>query len=131
MNTDVVDAGVRTLAEQISNGQTTPEAVLPDGVILGVRILPDRDAHPSDYDEYGPADLDAFRDGEWRFVGLRVVVNPGPAEIASNGVWAVELGRTEGDIETGYLQDLIHCELAGITEQLPPADVALVEALTR
>jgi len=61
--TDTLDTAVHALAERVSEQATMPDVVIGE-LIIGVRVLADPDSNPSESDAYGPADMDAFQDGE-------------------------------------------------------------------
>jgi len=64
-----------------------------DGNNFRVRIMEDTDASPGDYDCYSSADIDAYNNGDWRYVGVILYAyRPGKALESVVSVWAVEYG---------------------------------------
>lgn len=114
------DDAIRALAERVSNGMTEP-SVTVGPITLAVHVEWDTDADPTECDEYSKTDVDTFRSGEWRFIGIRASI----AGVESGGIWAVELGRTEGNVETEYLADVIAGELGEAADLIRTASEAL------
>jgi hypothetical protein len=78
-----------------------------DGMRYRVALVPDYESSPDDYDGYPHGTREAFRRGEWQFVG--VIVTPildGPAEgmagagqfsgVTDASLWSVEWGTMPG-----------------------------------
>ena len=79
-------------------------AVLVDGKAYLVKIVADRNASPADYegDTFTQADMDGWRDGDWRYVGLIVESADNPDR--SESLWAVVYGSMAGQtIDIDYL----------------------------
>jgi hypothetical protein len=55
-----------------------------------IRLVPDDDTNPTEYECYVDGDIRAWRSDEWRYVG--VIVNDENTGTSSS-VWAVEYGR--------------------------------------
>ena len=63
---------------------------VPDGYRLTLTVHDDPDSRPDDVD---PADIEAWREDRWRYVGIEVaVVDDDGTELASDAVWGFELG---------------------------------------
>lgn len=63
---------------------------VPDGYRLTLTVHDDTDSRPDDAD---PADIEAWREGRWRYVGIEVaVVDDDGIELASYAAWGFELG---------------------------------------
>lgn len=63
---------------------------VPDGYRLTLTVHDDTDSGPDDVD---PADIEAWREDRWRYVGIEVaVVDDDGTELASYAVWGFELG---------------------------------------
>ena len=63
---------------------------VPDGYRLTLTVRDDPDSRPDDVD---PADLEAWREDRWRYVGIEVaVVDDDGDELSSYAVWGFELG---------------------------------------
>lgn len=74
-----------------------------NGVAYKIEIVADADARPDEADCYDAADLSAWRNDEWRFVGVVVTTKSGDA---STALWGVEYGYSPGwgrDIDTDEL----------------------------
>ena len=64
---------------------------VPDGYRLTLAVHDDTDSTPDDAD---PADIEAWREDRWRYVGIEVaVVDDDGTELASDAVWGFELGE--------------------------------------
>lgn len=81
------------------------KAVLVDGKAYLVKVVADRDTSPSDYgaDTFTQADIDAWRDGHWRYVGL--IVESADDADKNTSLWSVCFGRM-GEV-TVTIDDLI------------------------
>lgn len=81
--------------------------IVVEGETFCVFISPDFNGSPGDYDCYSPEDVEAWRRGDWRFVGVSV---HGDGVDAS--LWGVELGQlatVRVDVENlleGHARDL-------------------------
>ena len=63
---------------------------VPDGYRLTLTVHDDTISRPDDVD---PADIEAWREDRWRYVGIEVaVVDDDGAELGSGAVWGFELG---------------------------------------
>ena len=63
---------------------------VPDGYRLTLTVHDDAGSSPDDVD---PADIEAWREDRWRYVGIEVaVVDDDGIELASYAVWGFELG---------------------------------------
>ena len=63
---------------------------VPDGYRLTLTMHDDTDFQPDDVD---PADIEAWREDRWRYVGIEVaVVDDDGTELSSYAVWGFELG---------------------------------------
>ena len=66
---------------------------VPDGYRLTLTMHDDTDFQPDDVECFDPADIEAWREGRWRYVGIEVaVVDDDGTELASYAVWGFELG---------------------------------------
>ena len=66
---------------------------VPDGYRLTLTVHDDPDSRPDDTECFDPADIEAWREGHWRYVGIEVaVVDDDGAELGSDAVWGFELG---------------------------------------
>ena len=66
---------------------------VPDGYRLTLTVHDDMASQPDDDDCFDPADIEAWREGRWRYVGIEVaVVDDDGDELASDAVWGFELG---------------------------------------
>ena len=75
------------------SGQYLLEGIegVPDGYRLTLTVHDDTDTTPDDVD---PADIEAWREDRWRYVGIEVaVVDDDGIELASDAVWGFELGE--------------------------------------
>jgi hypothetical protein len=59
---------------------------------IEARLMVDHDTTPNDFDVYTPKQIEAWRTGEWSYVGLKVVVIFEDREIGSAAVWGFEHG---------------------------------------
>lgn len=108
----MIENAALSLARRVADGAEMPTRAQFGGeVTLSVEVSPDADSHPSESDVYGPADVETFNEGEWRFVGVRAVIEYRGVRVESGGLWSVELGRSEGDLEVTYLAGVIAGEL--------------------
>jgi hypothetical protein len=82
-----------------------------NGIRYSVRIVPDDDLSPCDYEDYTPRQVKAWEEGEWQFAGVLVSLGiPGLDDgWPGASVWAVEYGNvpltTEDDELTGQAYD--------------------------
>lgn len=107
------DADVSWLAEQVANGFELPCREVGDrtrSIMLTVQVLPDSHSDPAEDDCYSETDVETFREGEWRFVGIRAVIEMSGVRVESGGTWSVERGRCEGNVESEYLADIISAQ---------------------
>ena len=75
------------------SGQYLLEGIegVPDGYRLTLTVHDDTISRPDDVD---PADIEAWREDRWRYVGIEVaVVDDDGIELASDAVWGFELGE--------------------------------------
>lgn len=72
------------------SGEIESALVEIKGVYFRVDIDPDYDAKPTDADCYSDADVTAWRNGDWRYVGVTVSVSDHPS--MSDSLWAIEFG---------------------------------------
>ena len=89
------DAARQNLTEVYSyrSGQYHLEGIegVPDGCRLTLTVHDDPDSRPDDVD---PADIEAWREYRWHYVGIEVsVVDDDGIELASYAVWGFELGE--------------------------------------
>lgn len=61
------------------------------GVFFQVDIDPDHDPKPTDFECYSDADIKAWQEGAWRYVGVTVSVREHPSITTS--LWGVEWGE--------------------------------------
>ncbi len=86
-----------------------------------VEYVPDEDSSPSDYDCYDDEQVEAFRSGEWSFIGIQawatVVLPRGGAgilqRVTSPGLWSVESNSSED-----YLASIAADELSSMLDEL-------------
>lgn len=129
MDAEQLTEAITSLAQRVSDGSTLRiKPVVPGGPILGVRVELDQDADPTEYDCYSQTDVDTFRAGEWRFVGVRATVEFRGLSVESSGIWGVEQGRTEGNVETEYLADVIAGEFGELFATLRDLGESLPES---
>jgi hypothetical protein len=63
--------------------------VTVDGFEFVATVLSDSDSSPDDYDCYSDEDKRAWRNDEWRFVGVHVSAHKADVELAEASVWGV------------------------------------------
>jgi hypothetical protein len=111
-----------------------------NGVRYRVRVVPDLDASPSDYEDYTPRQVKAWEEGAWQFAGVLVSPDiPGLDErwLAASQ-WRIAYGdmplTTENDEPTGQAGDPAACirdevvpELASELWAQPGATARLTE----
>lgn len=93
------------------------KGIMIDGKVYTVKILPDNEITPDDYDCFGNEGTEAFLAGEWRFVG--VVVQDGNGR--EDSLWAVAYGAFPG-VEPITLDTLLtqpYAEIGGVDLTLP------------
>lgn len=93
------------------------KGILIDGKVYTVKILPDDDVTPDDYDCFGSEGTEAFLAGEWRFVGVVVEDDKG----RNDSLWAVAYGAFPG-VDPITLDTLIaqpYAEINGVDLTLP------------
>jgi hypothetical protein len=77
------------------SGQYLLEGIegVPDGYRLTLTVHDDTDSRPDDVECFDPADIEAWREDRWRYVGIEVaVVDDDGTDLASYAVWGFELG---------------------------------------
>lgn len=68
--------------------------------VVRAELLADGEATPEDGDWATARDVAWFRQGSWRYVGVRVTVEFGGVDIASDSLWGVAHGlMPSGDVE--------------------------------
>lgn len=107
---------VRQLVERITHGFNNPSVMVGE-LYLSALVQPDEDAHPDWYDCYSPEDIEAWKAGDWRFIGLSAVVEYRGARLVSNGIWSVECGLNP-DREGDYLAELLTEEIDSMCTSL-------------
>lgn len=89
-----------------------------DGYTVILRKFYDEDAKPTDYDCYDEADIEAWRNNEWRYVGVTAeAVKDGVTFPASAGIWGSEDGtwadgRDIDAFDSEYVQEEIQQAIA-------------------
>lgn len=72
--------------------------ILPsrDGFELVAYKIEDTDSTPFDADCYGKADIAAWRNDEWRYVGVLVTASKHGVELGCAALWSCEEGDSPG-----------------------------------
>jgi hypothetical protein len=111
-----------------------------NGIRYRVRIVPDDDASPGDYEDYTPRQVKAWEEGEWKFAG--VLVSPDIPGLDDGwlgaSLWGTDYGNmpltTEDDELTGqtydpaaYVRDDVVPELVDELWAQPDATARLTE----
>lgn len=84
------------------SGQYILEGIegVPDGYRLTLTVHDDTISSPDDAD---PADIEAWREDRWRYVGIEVaVVDDDGTDLASYAVWGFELGELASYVAWGF-----------------------------
>ena len=111
-----------------------------NGIRYRVRIVPDDDASPCDYEDYTPRQVKEWEEGEWQFAGVLVSLDiPGlDAGWPGASLWGTGYGdmplTTEDDELTGqaydpaaYVRGDVVPDLAGELWAQPDATARLTE----
>ena len=102
-----------------------------------IKVMPDTDADPNDFDCYDDADMKAWRNDEWRYVGIALVVEGYVGDVEINAragdLWGVEYG-THFPLSDYYVRECLeeaYAELEAIFghfSTVPPlAELPIVE----
>lgn len=67
-----------------------------DGFKLEAVIVPDFDASPMEAECYSPADVEAWKNDSWSYVGTIVTASREGVELGSASLWASEYGWSPG-----------------------------------
>jgi hypothetical protein len=72
-----------------------------DGITYRVMVTPDYDSSPDDADCYSDSDKEAFKRGDWQYVGVivRPVIAGQEFDAAEDSLWAVEYGHMPAEAE--------------------------------
>lgn len=65
-----------------------------DGLTYLVRVHPDHETTPFEYDCYSPVDIEEWQRGNWFYVGVsvRLVVDDDPLDMTTASLWSIEWG---------------------------------------
>ena len=67
-----------------------------DGFDIRAHIEPDEDGGASMHTDPTREELDAYRDGDWRFVGTVITASRGGVVLGSDSLWGSEYGSLPG-----------------------------------
>ena len=87
------------------SGQFILEGIegVPDGYRLTLTVHDDTASRPDDIECFDPADIEAWREDRWRYVGIEVaVVDDDGTDLASYAVWGFELGELASYVVWGF-----------------------------
>jgi hypothetical protein len=59
---------------------------------MEARLLHDNDSSPNDVDVFTPKQIEAWKNNEWHYVGLEVLVSFNGIELGQASVWGIEYG---------------------------------------
>ena len=90
------DPRTAALAGEVRDAETgapiLAPVTLPDGATARVYVYADDDADPTDADCYDDADVQAWREDRWRYVGVTAVVTLADGRRGEASLWGVEMG---------------------------------------
>lgn len=67
-----------------------------DGFTVVAYKMVDEDTHPDEFDCYEKADVKAWRDDDWSFVGVVVKASKEDIELGEAAIWGFEDGHSPG-----------------------------------
>lgn len=85
-----------------------------EGFSVRIDVVPDSDSTPFDADCYSGSDIQAWRDGEWIYVGFIYTATREGVELGSASIWGTEWDFPGGSIvsiESWMAENCYHPDL--------------------
>lgn len=107
-----------------TNPTTLPLPTTLHHVSVTIRVVPDEDTQPSDFDCYDDEQIEAWRNDEWRFVGVIVTAEASAGmcavTIEGPGLWGIDYDGSPDSIR--YLREVASEEWLEVKASFPTLD---------
>lgn len=91
---EAVTAGPHPNVATVDGSPVDGTIRFPEGVVVTLQLVDDQDSHVDDDECYSAEDITAWRENQWRFVGVVVTatLEEGEEEVGEESVWRVDVG---------------------------------------